>query len=112
MLRRRYFPERCVAIASISSKNMMQGLHARALLNMFLIALSDSPTYFENSSGPLMPMKFSFDSVAMALAIMVLLHPGGPYSRIPLLGSIPNFVNFAECCRGSSTTFLISFLTD
>jgi hypothetical protein len=38
-------------------------------------------------------MKFSFDSVAIAFAIIVLLQPGGPYSRIPLLGYIPNLAN-------------------
>jgi hypothetical protein len=31
-------------------------------------------------------MKLSFDSVAIALAIIVLLQPGGPYNKIPLLG--------------------------
>jgi hypothetical protein len=50
------------------------------------MARYESPTYLENNYGPLIPMKFSFDSVAIALAIMVLLHPGGPYRRIPLLG--------------------------
>lgn len=76
---------------------MTQGLQARALLKMFLIALSDSPTYLEKSSGPFIPIKLSFDSVAIALAIIVLLHPGGPNKRIPLLGSIPNLANLAEC---------------
>ena len=86
-----------MAIASISSKKITQGLQARARLNMFLIALSDYPTYFENSSGPLMPIKLSLLSVAIALAIIVLLQPGGPYSKIPLLGYMPNLANLAEC---------------
>lgn len=73
-------------MASISSKNITQGLHALALLNIFLIALYDSPTYLENSSGPLIPMKFNLLSVAIAFAIIVLLQPGGPYNSIPLLG--------------------------
>lgn len=64
----------------------MQGLKALALRNKFLIAFSDYPTYFENNSGPLIPIKFNFDYVAIAFAIIVLLHPGGPYKRIPLLG--------------------------
>lgn len=67
----------------------MHGLNALALLNTLRIARYDSPTYFEYSSGPLIPMKFSFDYVAIALAIIVLLHPGGPYRSTPLLGSIP-----------------------
>ncbi len=90
----------------------MQGLKALALLNKFLIALSDYPTYFENNSGPFIPMKFNFDSVAIAFAIIVLLQPGGPYKSIPLLGCIPNFKNFSGNFRGSSVTFLIYFLTD
>lgn len=57
-------------------------------------------------------MKFSFDSVAIAFAIIVLLQPGGPYSKIPLLGYIPNLANLWAWVKGSSTTFLISFFTD
>jgi len=56
----------------------MQGLHALARLKMFLTAFYESPTYFENNYGPLTPMKFNLVSVAIALAIMVLLQPGGP----------------------------------
>jgi hypothetical protein len=33
---------------------------------------------------PLTAKKFNPDSVARAFAIKVLLHPGGPYKRIPL----------------------------
>ena len=86
-----------MAIASISSKKITHGLQALALLKIFLIALYDSPTYFENNYGPFIPIKFNLDSVAIALAIIVLLQPGGPYSNIPLLGSIPNLANLAEC---------------
>jgi hypothetical protein len=92
-MRNRYLDDREAAIASISSKNMIQGLQALALLKMFLTAFSESPTYFENSYGPLTPIKFNFVSVAMALAIIVLLHPGGPYNIIPLIGSMPNLLN-------------------
>lgn len=56
----------------------MQGLKALAFLKMFLIALSESPTNFENNSGPFIPIKFNLDSVAIAFAIIVLLQPGGP----------------------------------
>ena len=79
-----------VAMASISSKKITLGEHCLALLKISLIAFSESPTYLENNSGPFTARKFSLLSVAMALAIIVLLHPGGPYKRIPLEGSIPN----------------------
>jgi len=36
-------------MASISSKNMMQGLQALARLKIFLTAFYESPTYFEKS---------------------------------------------------------------
>ena len=49
-----------------------------AFLNISQTAFSVSPTYFENSSGPLIEIKLSFDSVARALAQRVLEHPGGP----------------------------------
>lgn len=86
---------------------MIHGLKALAFLNTFLIARSDSPTYFENSYGPLIPIKLSFDSVAIALAIIVLLHPGGPYNSTPLLGWMPNSSNFYGYFKGNSVTFLI-----
>ena len=38
--------------ASISSMNIIEGATCFALLNKSLTALSDSPTHFENSSGP------------------------------------------------------------
>ena len=75
-----------VAIASISSKKIIQGLQDLARLNRFLTAFSDYPTYLENSSEPFTDKKLSFDSVAIALAIIVLLHPGGPYNKIPFNG--------------------------
>lgn len=56
----------------------MHGLQARALLKMFLMALYESPTYFENNYGPFTPIKFNLDYVAIAFAIIVLLQPGGP----------------------------------
>jgi hypothetical protein len=70
-------------------------------LKIFLTAFSESPTYFEKSYGPLTPIKFNLDSVAIALAIIVLLQPGGPYNIIPFIGSIPNFLNASGCFNGS-----------
>lgn len=57
-------------------------------------------------------MKFSLDSVAIAFAIIVLLHPGGPYKSIPLLGYMPKRANLEAWVKGSSTTFFIYFFTD
>lgn len=65
-------------MASISSKKMIQGEQMFAFQKISLTAFSVSPTYFENSSGPLIEMKLSFDSVANAFAHSVLEHPGGP----------------------------------
>ncbi len=45
--------------------------------------LSDSPTYFESSAGPLTGMKLTSVWLATALASIVLPQPGGPESRIP-----------------------------
>ena len=58
-----------------------------------LTAFSDSPTHLLNSSGPFTAKKLSPLSVANARATRVLLHPGGPYIRIPLGGLIPSRLN-------------------
>ena len=57
---------------------MTEGAACLALAKIFLIAFSLSPTYLLNNSGPLTAKKFNPDSVASALAVRVLLHPGGP----------------------------------
>lgn len=41
--------------------------------------------------------------MANAFAVMVLLHPGGPYSKTPLGASTPNRLNVSRCVRGHST---------
>lgn len=76
------------------------------------MAFSDSPTYLLKSSGPLIAMKFSLLSVAIALAIIVFEQPGGPYSKTPLEGFIPIRSKASGCFSGHSITFLISDLTD
>ena len=63
---------------SNSSKKITQGALALALLNNYLTAFSDSPTYLFRSSGPLMEMKLALDSFETALATKVLPQPGGP----------------------------------
>lgn len=67
----------------LHTKKTIEGAAALAFLNNSLIALSDSPTHLLNNSGPLTAIKFNPPSVAKALAIIVLLQPGGPYNKIP-----------------------------
>lgn len=61
--------------ASISSKKITQGLESLALENTDLIALSDSPKYIFNNSGPFTEMKLIPDSFAIAFANNVLPQP-------------------------------------
>lgn len=63
--------------ASISSKNITQGLAFAALSKMDRIFLSDSPTYIFSTSGPLIEIKLMPPSFAKALAIEVFPQPGG-----------------------------------
>lgn len=44
------------------------------------------------------------DSVASALAMSVLLQPGGPYSSTPRGGDMPILKNASGCLSGHSTT--------
>lgn len=54
--------------------------------------------------------KLSPLSLAKAFATIVLEHPGGPYRRIPLGGSIPILVKDSGCFNGHSTAcFNFSF---
>ena len=57
---------------------MIHGAAMRAFLNISLTPFSDSPTHFDNSSGPLILMKLDSVVVATAFAINVLPVPGGP----------------------------------
>ena len=66
------------AIESISSKKTTHGADCLALLKISLIPLSDSPTHFDNNSGPLTETKFASLCVATALASKVLPVPLGP----------------------------------
>ena len=67
-----------IPIESNSSKNKTQGELCLALSNISLTLASDSPNYIVSNSGPLTDMKLLEHSVAIALAINVLPHPGGP----------------------------------
>lgn len=52
---------------------------------------------------PLIARKFKPLSVAKALAIIVLEHPGGPNINTPLGGVIPRRWKLSGCLRGHST---------
>jgi hypothetical protein len=66
------------ATESSSSKKITHGATCRAFLKVSLIAFSDSPSHFENISGPLTLIKFALDSLETAWAIRVFPVPGGP----------------------------------
>lgn len=68
------------------------------------------PNHMVNISGPLMEIKLAEHSLATALANKVLPHPGGPKNRTPLLGDIPNFLNFSGCSIGNRINSCNSFL--
>ena len=69
---------RALAMESISSKNKIQGLAARALSNKLRTFASEPPKYIFRSSGPFTLIKLAPHSLAMAFAIKVLPQPGGP----------------------------------
>ena len=62
----------CIAIRCIAIRTW------RAFSKMSRTFDSASPNHLLRSCGPLMEMKFEEHSVAMAFAISVLPHPGGP----------------------------------
>jgi hypothetical protein len=90
----------------------MQGAEALALLKSYLTALSDSPTYLFNSSGPLIEMKLAFDSFDTALATKVLPQPGGPYNNTPAGAVRPTLLNFSGFRIGSTIVICNSALTE
>ena len=111
---------------SISSKKTMTGVpslaFSRARWNTRRMCRSVSPTYLLSSSGPLMFRKnaVAFSSppctrctclaseFATALAISVLPHPGGPYSRMPFGGRSWCSRNRSACRNGNSTASRIA----
>lgn len=52
------------------------------------------------------------DSVASALAMSVLLQPGGPYSSTPRGGDMPILKKASGCLSGHSTTCTGPFTND
>ncbi len=61
-------------------------------------------------SGPLIGNMLASDSLAITFASNVFPHPGGPYNKIPLCGSIPNLENNSGCLNGNSTISLIALV--
>jgi len=96
---------------SNSSKKITQGADALALLNNYLTAFSDSPTYLFKSSGPLIEIKLAFDSLETALATNVLPQPGGPYKSTPAGADKPTLLNFCGLRIGSTIVICNSYLT-
>mmetsp|Transcript_10190 Transcript_10190/g.29290 ORF Transcript_10190/g.29290 Transcript_10190/m.29290 type:complete len:361 (+) Transcript_10190:181-1263(+) len=97
-------PPREEAKPSISSMKIIDGATLRARLKSVLTAFSDSPTYFENNSGPFTAKKFRFDCEATARAKVVFEHPGGPYNKIPFGGFAPIFCITSGCVSAHSTS--------
>jgi hypothetical protein len=87
---------------SSSSKNITQGAEDLALLKSYRTAFSDSPTYLFRSSGPLIDIKFAFDSFDTALATKVLPQPGGPYNKTPAGADNPTLKNLNGFNMGST----------
>jgi len=86
----------------------MQGDDNLARSNTFLTAYSLYPTYLVKSYGPFTVIKFAFASLAIALAIIVFPHPGGPYNKIPPpLTSKFMFLNF-YCSRRGMMIYWVS----
>ncbi|KAH3683465.1 hypothetical protein WICPIJ_005549 [Wickerhamomyces pijperi] len=75
-------------IESISSTNTIAGDNFLASKNKARTNFSDSPKYFDVKEDAEILKNVDLDSVATALASMVLPVPGGPNRSIPLAGSL------------------------
>jgi hypothetical protein len=73
---------------STSSKNMILGDYIAARAKRVLISFSLSPIHFDTNELALILKKVDLHSVATAFASIVFPLPGGPYSRIPLVGAL------------------------
>ena len=72
--------------ASISSIKIIEGASLRAKLNVACTIFCDSPNHMFMAVDIFKLIKAAPDSLAMALASMVLPVPGGPYNSTPLGG--------------------------
>ena len=92
---------RAGAMASISSKNRMQGEACFARLKTSLRPFSDSPTHFDSRVGGSTMKRVIPISPASALAIKVFPVPDGPEKRTPLGGLRRELAKMGNPCRGS-----------
>ena len=65
-----------------------------------------------SNSGPLIEIKFAFDSFDTALATSVFPQPGGPYNNTPAGAESPIYVNLSGLSIGSTILIFNSSLTD
>mmetsp|Transcript_34712 Transcript_34712/g.76349 ORF Transcript_34712/g.76349 Transcript_34712/m.76349 type:complete len:225 (+) Transcript_34712:222-896(+) len=96
--------KRVPPIASTSSRKTMHAFLERAIWKSSRTMRAPSPTYFWTSSEPITRMKQASVRFATARAARVFPVPGGPYSRMPLGGSMPSCTNRSGCSIGSSST--------
>mmetsp|Transcript_9902 Transcript_9902/g.19979 ORF Transcript_9902/g.19979 Transcript_9902/m.19979 type:complete len:388 (+) Transcript_9902:142-1305(+) len=78
---------RALSTESISSMKMMAGCRSLAHAKSARTSFSASPTHLEVRVEALMAKKVQVDSVATALASIVLPLPGGPYRSRPRVGA-------------------------
>mmetsp|Transcript_56476 Transcript_56476/g.129690 ORF Transcript_56476/g.129690 Transcript_56476/m.129690 type:complete len:324 (+) Transcript_56476:337-1308(+) len=98
--------KRVPPMASTSSRKTMHAFLERAIWNSSRTIRAPSPTYFCTSSDPMTRMKHASVRFATARAASVLPVPGGPYSKMPLGGSMPSCTKRSGCSIGSSRTSL------
>nr|GMD93271.1 predicted protein [Ipomoea batatas] len=77
---------RWLMIASISSRNMVEGAWCLASSNNTLINFSESPRHLLTTDDAEILKNVVLHSVATALASMTFPVPGGPKRRIPFHG--------------------------
>ena len=75
--------DRLIAMPSISSMNSIHGALSRAYLKVSRTLRAPIPTYISTNSDPVVEIKFTPASPAVALASSVLPVPEGPYIRMP-----------------------------
>ncbi len=91
---------------------MMHGAACLAFRNISRTPFSDSPTHFDNSSGPFTEIKLDSVIFASAFAIRVFPVPGGPCSKIPFGVATSTYWNASLCFSGHSTASLSSSLSE
>lgn len=90
-------------IASVSSRNIIAGADALAFWNVVRTTFSESPTKGEYNCAPLIDKNATLVEEAITFTKVVLLQPGGPYSKMPLGGFNPSFLNESLYNSGHST---------